>query len=146
MIRILRGCAYGTAFGMCSPSDTPLYVCALTRVCTAVGMCSPSHVPAVASICMCVDGARHVRIEWCNFRAEVCVLVLAQCSQYIVRVVYPLCVACVVRSLYASGVERAPRACLCSVFGMGRLSNAPIARECTCKGVHPVRARVQCLA
>ena len=97
-------------------------------------------------VCMCVYGARHVRTEWCTFRAEVCVRVLAQCSTCTVKVVYLLYVACVVHQLHAGGVERASHAYLCSVFGMGRLSDAPVARECACMGMYPVGERVQCSA
>ena len=50
--RILRRCVYGMAFGICSPSGSPLYVCACMCLCTAVGMCSPSGIPFVVSICM----------------------------------------------------------------------------------------------
>ena len=97
-------------------------------------------------MCTCVHGVWHVRIEWCIFRAEVCVRMLAQCSACVIRVVYLLCVACAVYPLHASGVERAPRTCMCTVFGMGRLSDATIVREYACVGVHPVRERVQCSA
>ena len=48
-----RVCAYGTTFGMCSPSGAPLYVCALMFACTAVGMCSSSRVSIVVSTCVC---------------------------------------------------------------------------------------------
>ena len=51
--RILRGCTYGTAFGMRSPSGAPLDVCAFMCACTAVGRCSPSRVPIVVSMCLC---------------------------------------------------------------------------------------------
>ena len=51
--RILRGCAYGTAFGMCSPSVVPLDVCSFMCACTEVGRCSPSRVPIVVSMCVC---------------------------------------------------------------------------------------------
>ena len=37
-------------------------------------------------------------------------------------------------------------ACMCTVFGVGRLSDALIARECACVDVDPVREHVQCLA
>ena len=73
--RILRGCAYGTAYGMCSSSGAPLDVCAFTCACTEVGRCSPSRVPIAVSIC--VYGVRHVRTDWCTFCAEVCVRMLA---------------------------------------------------------------------
>ena len=139
--RILCGCAYGTAFGVCSPSGAPLDVCAFMCMCTAVGRCSPSRVPVVVSMCMCVYGVRHVRTEWCIFRAEVCVRMLAQYSVCAVRAVYLLCVACAVYPLHASGVERVPRTCMWTVFGMGRLSDAPIVRKCACVDVHPTRER-----
>ena len=95
---------------------------------------------------VCVCGVRHVRTEWCTFRAEVCVRMLAQCSTYTVRVVCLLCVAFAVYPLHASGVERAPRTCMCTVFDMGLQSDAPIVRECACVDVHPVRERAQVLA
>ena len=69
-------------------------------------------------VCMCVYGVRHVRTEWCTFRAEVCGRMLAQRSACAVRVVYLLCIACAVYPLHASGLERAPRTCICTVFGM----------------------------
>ena len=37
---ILRGCAYDTVSGMCSPSGVPLGVCAFMSAYTAVGSCS----------------------------------------------------------------------------------------------------------
>ena len=52
MSRILRGCACGTAFGMCSLSGAPLYVCSCMCARTAVGMCSPSGVFLVVSTFM----------------------------------------------------------------------------------------------
>ena len=85
---ILRGCAYGTAFGMCSPSGAPLDVCAFMCACKEVDRCSPSRVPIVVSM----YGLRHVRTEWCTFRAEVCVCMLEQCLACAVRAVYLLCV------------------------------------------------------
>ena len=94
---------------------------------------------------MCVNGVRHVRTEWCTFRAEVCVRMLAQCSTCTVRAVYLVRVLCAVYPLHASGVERAPRTCMCTVFNMGLLSDVRIVRECACVGVHLVRERVQCL-
>ena len=51
--RILHGCAYGTAFGMCSPYGAPLDVCAFMCACTEVGRCSPSCVPLVVSMRVC---------------------------------------------------------------------------------------------
>ena len=51
--RILRGCVYGTAFSMCSPSGAPLDLCAFMCVCTAVGRCSPSRIPVVVSVRVC---------------------------------------------------------------------------------------------
>ena len=52
--RILLGCVLGTAFGMCSPSGTPLDVCAFMCVCVAeVGRCSPSRVHIFVSMCVC---------------------------------------------------------------------------------------------
>ena len=51
--RILRGCAYGTAFGMYSPSGAPLDVCAFICACTEVGRCSPSREPIAVSMCVC---------------------------------------------------------------------------------------------
>ena len=93
MSRILRGYAYGTTVGMCSPSGGPLYVCACMCACTVVGMCSPSGVPIVVSTrmrkctafgmhgpstdrvlvaqkCACVylHSARRVSSEWCTYR------------------------------------------------------------------------------
>ena len=73
-----------------------------------------------------------------TFRAEVCVPVLAQCSAFAVSVVHLLCIACMVHLVHASDVERAPRTCMCTVFSMGRLSDASIVRECACVGVHHV--------
>ena len=93
---------------------------------------------------MCVYGVRHLRTEWCTFRAEVFVRVLAQCSACAVRATHLLCAARAVHSLYVSGVERAPRTCMCTVFDMGRLSDASVVRECACVGVHPVRERAHC--
>ena len=57
-----------------------------------------------------------------------------------------MCVACAVYPLYASGVERVPRTCLCTVFGMSLPSDAPIVRECACVDVHLVPERLQCFA
>ena len=94
--------------------------------------------------CMCVYGVRHIRTEWFTFRAEVCVRILARCSACAVRAVYLMCVACAVYPLLASCVECAPRTCMCTVFGMGRLSDAPMVREWACVDVQPVREHVQC--
>ena len=94
-------------------------------------------------VCMCVYGVRHVQIEWCTFRAEVCVRMLEQCSACAVRVVYLVCIACAVYTLHVNGVERVPRTCICTAFGMGLLSNTPTVRECTCGDVQPVRECVQ---
>ena len=60
MSRILRGCAYGTAFGMCSPSGAPFYVCVFRCACTAVSMCSPRRVPIAVSTCVCACTAFRV--------------------------------------------------------------------------------------
>ena len=46
--RILRRCAYGTAFGLCNPSSAPLYVCA----------------------CVYMYGGRHVQPVRCTYRRE----------------------------------------------------------------------------
>ena len=48
MSRILRGCAFGTALGMCSPSGAPLDVCAF----------------------MCVYGGRQVQPKPCPHLRE----------------------------------------------------------------------------
>ena len=50
--RILRGCAYTTAFGICNPSGAPLYVYARMCTWTTVVVCSPSGVPIVMGTCM----------------------------------------------------------------------------------------------
>ena len=129
---ILRRCAYGATFGMCSPSGAPLDVCTFMCVCTAVGRCSPSRVPVVVSMCVytCTafdmygpSGVLSVQKCVC-----VCVCMLAQCSACAVRAVYLFCVACTVYPLHVSCVERAPRTYMCTVFGMGRLSDEPIVR------------------
>ena len=111
--------------------------CTFGRVCVYVCVYGGRQVKPVPCICRREYVCMRVRAEGCTFRAEVCVRVLAQCSACAVRAVYLLCVACAVYPLHASGVERAPRTCICTVFGMGCLSDAPIVREC-------VRERAPC--
>ena len=97
-------------------------------------------------MCMCIYGVRHVQTEWCTFRAEVYVHILAQCLACAVRALYLLCIVCAVYPLHASGVERVPCAPYVYVyrFGMDRLSDARIVHECVRACVHPVCERVQC--
>ena len=57
-----------------------------------------------------------------------------------------VCVTCAVYPLHVSGVEREPRTCMFTVFGMGLLRDAPIVRECACVDVYLVRECVPCLA
>ena len=97
-------------------------------------------------VCMYVYGVWHIRTEWCTFRAELCVRGLAQCSACAVRTVHLFYAACTVHPLHVSGVEHAPRTCIYTVFGMSRLSDAPIVRKYSYVSVHPVRERVQCSA
>ena len=91
------------------------------RACTAFGMYGPSG----------------------TYRAEVHVRVLAQCLACAIGAVHLVCAACAEYLLHVSGVERAHRTCTCKMFGMGRLSGAPIACECACVGMHLVRVHVQ---
>ena len=127
--------------------------CTLRRVCVNVCVYGGRQVqPEPCTnrrreyVCICAYGVRHVQTEWCTFRAEVCPCMLAQCSMYAVRAVYLLRVLCAVYPLHASGVERTPRTCMCTMFGMGFPSDAPIVHECACVDVYPVRQRAQCLA
>ena len=78
---------------------------------------------------MFMYGVRHVRSKWCTFRAEAYVRMLAQCSVCAVKAVYLLGIACTLNPLHASGVERAPRTHMYTVFGMGHLSDVSILRE-----------------
>ena len=82
-----------TAFGMCSLSGLPLYVCACSCARTAVGICSPSAVPIAHE---CVYGVRYLQLERCTSCARVCVLVRVRARRS---------VCALARSTYRTGVR-----------------------------------------
>ena len=135
----------GMAFGICSPSGSPLYVCACMCLCTAVGMCSPSGIPFVVSICMRACTAFGTYGSSGVLIAQKCACVGLHSARR-VPAKFGCCVSFLVNLLHVSGAERAHRTCTGTVFGMDHLISAPTARECACVGVYPVHVHVQCSA
>ena len=106
--RILRGCAYGTAFGVCSPSGTPLHMFAFMHVCTAVGRCSPSRVPVVVIMCVYACTAFGMYGPSGVLFVQKCVCVCLHSARRVPSGRCTYCVSCAVYPLHASGETCAP--------------------------------------
>ena len=173
--RVLRGCAYGTAFGMCSPSGAPLDVCLFMCACTEVGRCSSNRVLIVGSMYVCTCTAFGIcnpsgaPLDLCTFMCS-CMEVGRYSPSRVLIVVSTCGCACTAFGMYGPSGVRAnvgvrmpiccspcavravyPKSVACVVYPLHAtdvdlLSNAPTVRKGACVDLHLVYERAQCLA